>query len=147
MTTDPSRPLRILFCGGRTWENRIAIETVMTSLHRRHGDIQIIHGNAPGADTIAKEVAQDLGLEILPFPAHWRHTQSCEAGCTRMIGPAAGPIRNKQMLVEGKPDLVFAFHEDIAESKGTKNMVEIAGAAGVPTRIITLGGPGNDPQP
>lgn len=45
-------------------------------------------------------------MELLRFPAKWNEH-----------GKAAGPIRNQQMLTEGKPDVVFAFHDDIASSK------------------------------
>lgn len=39
----------------------------------------------------------------------------------------AGPMRNKQMLVEGKPELVIAF----PGGTGTAHMCGIAEAAGV----------------
>jgi hypothetical protein len=45
----------------------------------------------------------------------------------RKYGPAAGPIRNQQMLDWG-PDLVVAF----AGGTGTAGMVALARAAGVP---------------
>jgi UDP-N-acetylmuramoylalanine-D-glutamate ligase len=42
-------------------------------------------------------------------------------------GKAAGPIRNKRMLDEGKPDLVVAF----PGGRGTANMISQARKAGV----------------
>ena len=42
-------------------------------------------------------------------------------------GRAAGPIRNKLMLDEGRPDLVVAF----PGGRGTANMVKQASAASV----------------
>ena len=54
-----------------------------------------------------------LGFEIVKFPAQWT-----------LHGLSAGHIRNSEMLKEGKPDLVIAFHNDLSSSKGTKNMVE-----------------------
>jgi hypothetical protein len=63
-------------------------------------------------------------IKVLAFPAQWD-----------TYGRAAGPIRNRQMLNEGRPDEVIAFHEHIDESKGTANMVKIAKAAGIPTTI------------
>jgi hypothetical protein len=44
-----------------------------------------------------------------------------------------GPIRNKPMLEEGKPDLVVAF----PSGRGTANMMKQAREAGVPVRVIT----------
>lgn len=46
------------------------------------------------------------------------------------------PIRNKQMLDEGKPDLVLAFHTDIENSKGTKNMIYQAKKRGIKVILI-----------
>jgi hypothetical protein len=40
------------------------------------------------------------------------------------------------MLDEGKPDLVLAFHENIDESKGTRDMVHRARGAGVKVVIF-----------
>lgn len=53
--------------------------------------------------------------------------------------PAAGPRRNQQMLDEGKPLLVLAFHDDIKSSRGTKDMVSRAKRAGIRTYVISHG--------
>ena len=82
-------------------------------------DTVIICGGASGADTIAATGAKRIGMKLEVFMADWVK-----------YGRSAGPIRNKQMLDEGKPDLVLAFY-DINKSKGTKHMVSIARAAGV----------------
>jgi len=63
---------------------------------------------------MAAQIASDLGLTVIGIPADW----------TR-YGRAAGPIRNRLML-EYKPFIVAAFHEDIKSSKGTKNTVVTA---------------------
>jgi hypothetical protein len=39
------------------------------------------------------------------------------------------------MLDEGKPTEAIGFHEDIANSKGSKNMMEQAMKRGIPTTI------------
>ena len=118
-------PLRILFCGSRDWTDREAIADVMKVLPK--GSV-IIEGEASGADAIAREEADRLGLIVMPFPAKWKE-----------YGRAAGPIRNAQMLKEGKPDVVVAFHENIEASKGTKNMLKQAQKAGLPTFLnLTL---------
>ncbi|KKN01348.1 hypothetical protein LCGC14_1128740 [marine sediment metagenome] len=54
-----------------------------------------------------------------------------------MYGKAAGPIRNKQMLDEGQPHLVLAFHDNIEESTGTKDMVKQAAKRGIETLVIS----------
>lgn len=69
---------------------------------------------------------RQLGLNTRRYPANWQR-----------YGRAAGPVRNQQMLDEGKPDLILAFHQDIVNSKGTADMIRRANRAGVPTRILT----------
>lgn len=117
--------MKALLCGDRNWTNRDLIHTVIRNLKEFDGVTTIIQGEARGADTMAKEEAQKLGLDVLSFPANWRH-----------YGRAAGPIRNQQMLTEGKPDMVIAFHNNITESKGTLNMIRTAYSAQVRYEII-----------
>jgi hypothetical protein len=63
---------------------------------------------------------------VYSFPADWE-----------TYGKAAGPIRNTQMLTEGNPDMVAAFHNDISKSKGTKNMIVQAKKAGIKVILLT----------
>ena len=109
--------MRILICGDRNYRDAKQIYKWMGILPK---DTVIIEGEAKGADTIAWVCADILGLEYIPYPADWN-----------LHHKAAGPIRNKQMLEEGKPDFVVWFHKDIANSKGTANMIKIAEAAGI----------------
>ena len=62
---------------------------------------------------------QEEKIPIKRFPADWS------------LGRKAGPIRNRQMLVEGKPDVVYAFYQDKKKSKGTKNMAKQSKDAGI----------------
>lgn len=66
---------------------------------------------------MAGEWARLTGIRELAFPADWENYRR-----------AAGPIRNRQMLVEATPDLVVAF----PGGPGTANMIRQARAAGVP---------------
>ncbi len=79
-------------------------------------NITIISGAAKGVDSVAIDWAITNWLSFKEFPANWDK-----------YGKAAGPIRNKQMLEEGKPDLVVAF----PGGRGTANMVKLAKEAGV----------------
>jgi len=117
-----SKAKRILICGDRNWDNWKVIEDFIKNLPK---DTIIIDGKCRGADKIASYIATKYGLVILEFPADWNK-----------YGKAAGPIRNKQMLDEAKPDLVVAFYNNIEASKGTKCMIELAKKAGVPVKII-----------
>lgn len=113
---------RVLFCGSRDWTNERRIGFALDMLRPR----VVIEGEARGADLLARKQAELRGIEVLPFPAKWKE-----------YGKAAGPIRNKQMLDEGKPDLVVAFHASLGESKGTADMVARARKAGIPVQVIT----------
>jgi len=114
--------MRILICGDRNWTDRERIAMFLAPLG---SDTIIIEGGARGADTIAKEEAELRSFQVMEFPAQWNK-----------YGKSAGPIRNKQMLDEGKPDLVVAFHNDIKNSKGTKNMIKQAKKAGIKVILV-----------
>lgn len=116
---------RVLVCGGRNWTNRAAIKRELTNLLP---DLEVvIHGAAPGADLLAEDVAKELQIDYMGFPAKWKQHHK-----------AAGPIRNRHQLKIGKPDLVLGFHSNIAESKGTKDMLNCAKKQGIETRLITV---------
>lgn len=88
-------------------------------------DILIITGMARGADIAGYDWAVANRAQIAEFPADWGR-----------YGAAAGPIRNKQMLDEGVPDLVVAF----PGGKGTENMKKQARNTGVEVMEITFNG-------
>lgn len=117
---------RVLVCGSRDFNNALNLFTTMDALHVDYDFTIVIEGGATGADTFARRWAQGRGLLIQEHRAEWNK-----------YGKAAGPIRNKQMLTEGKPDLVVAFPKgSLSESRGTKNMVEQAQKAGIPVILI-----------
>jgi hypothetical protein len=66
---------------------------------------ELCHGGAKGADTIAGLIARELGKFVTEFPADWNR-----------YGKGAGPIRNRQMLDEFRPEVVFAFVDDASVS-------------------------------
>jgi hypothetical protein len=133
--------MRILICGDRWWgRERPNATPKEIGLAERQREVlynyvstlppgtTIIEGAAPGADQLAGRFGRQLGFSVTEYPPDWAK-----------YGRAAGPIRNKQMLVDGQPDRVAAFHDDIENSKGTKNMLGLALAAGTSTEIITSG--------
>lgn len=115
--------LTILVCGDRNWTDWAMIVKALWEHERIFGELTIIQGEARGADHIASRLADAHGWHNKPFPANWDS-----------FGPAAGPIRNRQMLKEGHPQLVLAFHDTLDASKGTKDMVDIAIAAYIPVK-------------
>lgn len=81
----------------------------------------VIHGGAAGADSLAGAVAAEMHIPTIVFPADWR-----------AHGKSAGPKRNQQMLVEGRPDAVLAF----PGGRGTADMVNRAKTAKI--RVVEV---------
>lgn len=117
--------MRALICGDRNWDKPAVINILLEGLYTMTDDMTIIEGCARGADKVACEW-EGVDAAHEHYPANWSEHHR-----------AAGPIRNKKMLDEGKPDVVFAFHDNLEESKGTKHMVEIASKAGVPVYVVS----------
>jgi hypothetical protein len=112
--------MRILVCGGRDYANAARIELVLSIL----GPTLLINGAARGADTLAATWAARNGVPARHFPAAWEQ-----------YGKSAGAKRNRQMLREGKPQLVVAF----PGGAGTHDMVGAAMQNGVPVLDLTEG--------
>jgi len=119
--------MRVLVCGGRDYKDYDTVCDTLDALLNPNNDPlpadphTIIHGQAHGADLLADTWAVNNYVMIEEYPADWA-----------THGKAAGPIRNKQMLDIGKPDLVVAF----PGGAGTKNMCTLARAAGVEVRKV-----------
>ncbi|HVT51973.1 MAG TPA: DUF2493 domain-containing protein [Dongiaceae bacterium] len=108
--------MRVLVCGGRDFTDRALLEAALDRLHRAHAFTVLIEGDARGTDRMAGAWAEARGIVHEVFRADWDG-----------LGPKAGPIRNRQMLDQGRPDLVVAF----PGSNGTDHMKRIARAAGI----------------
>ena len=119
--------MKVLICGDRNWNDLPSIGGVLRRLVKRYTvqELEIIEGEARGADRMARTEAEDLGIKVHRFPADWSKYHK-----------AAGPIRNSKMLAEG-PDMVIAFHNNILESKGTQDMLTKSIKAGKDCYIFT----------
>ena len=116
--------MRVLVCGGRDFDDAGLMNSVLDRLHTEKLFTVLIHGNARGADRMADAWARCRGVPCEPYEV--------PQGEWDEIGEKAGPLRNKRMLDEGKPDLVVAF----PGGGGTKDMVRRAVKAGVPTHEV-----------
>lgn len=113
--------VKVLVCGGRNFTDRALLEQALDEWLKVIS--KLIVGYDPvrkypkGTDEMAYNWAIKRCIPYQCYPADWgKH------------GRSAGPIRNTQMRIEGKPDLVMAFEG----GKGTKNMVEQAIEAKIP---------------
>lgn len=124
---------RILVCGGRNfsrvdgskpetieeykWVFKTLEKHVVYDKEEMLPVSVIISGKAKGVDTTAIDFAVVNWLEFEEHPADWEK-----------FGKKAGYIRNRQMLIEGRPDVVIAF----PGGRGTDMMVSIAKEANIP---------------
>lgn len=125
--------MKVLVTGDRNYSDREKVKEILTTLVQLnssmgdHNEIILLHGAAKGADTLAGEVGASLDFRVVAIPADWER-----------YGRAAGPIRNRQMLDE-QPDLVIAFHDDIENSKGTKDCLMEAERRGIDSILVEEG--------
>lgn len=112
--------MRVLVCGNRDFTDTMFLYNTLDLIHADKTITVVIEGEAPGADTMSRLWAEHNGVSVKRFPANWRR-----------YGHQAGPIRNRQMLREGCPELVVAFKKPGAKSTGTNHMIAISKAAGL----------------
>lgn len=118
--------MRVLVCGSRNFNDYLKLCNEMDELPLDENQpITIISGEARGTDTLAKQYTEECDWDYDGYPADWK-----------TYGKAAGPIRNKQMLIEGKPDLVVAFLAK--DSIGTKDMIKQATDYGVEVKVVNI---------
>jgi hypothetical protein len=77
-----------------------------------------VHGDGNGVDQAFAIECREGNITVEAHPAKWE------------LGKRAGPLRNAKMIAT-KPDFVIAIHRDLARSKGTRDCVKQALAAGL----------------
>jgi hypothetical protein len=108
--------MNVLVCGGRDYSDWQMVINTLANIRRTRGIRVLMHGGAPGADSLADKWGRLANVAMEVYKADWKKH-----------GKAAGPMRNERMLKTGKPDLVVAF----PGGRGTADMVSRAKAAGV----------------
>lgn len=111
---------RVIIAGGRDFSDYEYLKTTMDYLLQNKSDIVIVSGMARGADTLGVRYAQERGYPLMRFPAQWEK-----------FGRAAGYKRNVEMA--DNADALVVFWD--GQSRGTKNMIEIAAKRQMPVRI------------
>jgi predicted polyphosphate/ATP-dependent NAD kinase len=118
--------LNVAVTGGRWYDDQAEVSRILDEVLAKYGPFVLFHGNATGADTLAKFWAIDRGIEHKPFKANWAS-----------FGKAAGPIRNREMVKHA--DMLIAF----PGGKGTNDCIKTATMAGVPV-FVAIPIEGND---
>jgi hypothetical protein len=115
--------MRVLVCGGRDFSDQGFLNSILDLYHAKLSFSFVIEGGARGADSLARTWSIKNKIAYKEFKADWE-----------FFGRAAGSIRNRLMLEEGKPDFVIAF----PGAKGTENMISQAKLKKVPVLKIEL---------
>ena len=117
---------KIIIAGGRDFDDyeymSSKLREVMTDAAIcDHRSVKIISGMAKGADTLAIRYADEHKLTKILFPANWK-----------LHPRLAGFLRNEDMLSIATH--LIAFWD--GKSSGTKHMIDIAQAKGIPVWIF-----------
>ena len=108
--------MRIIVCGGRDFSDRDFLNRTLDQCAKSYVIDAIIEGNSRGADRMAGFWARKHGIDNLKYPPDWDR-----------YGPAAGPMRNQEMIDDGRADALIAF----PGGKGTADMIARAKKAGL----------------
>lgn len=122
--------MRILVTGSRAWAEPSVVTAALHSYWVGGGspkDAVLVHGNAPGADRIARNYWRSLRLHDEPYLADWSN-----------LGSAAGPVRN-QAMVDSGADVCIGFPIPNPDGKrsGTVDCMDRAHRAGI--QVVNLG--------
>lgn len=117
--------LKVIIAGGRDFTNGKLLFDTCTKILANYIDaeyeIEIVCGEANGADYLGKLYAYRKKFKLKSFPANWD-----------LFGVAAGPIRNGEMA--DYADVLIAFWD--GRSRGTADMIEQAKRNKLIVRII-----------
>jgi hypothetical protein len=116
--------MRVIVAGASDWSDA---EAIARELAKLPPGTTVIHGDAPGADALAGAAAARLGFRVEPMAKNREDFARYKRGAWKGL--------NERMLASGAV-LVLAFHTDLARSRGTKHLVELARAAGIEVRLF-----------
>jgi hypothetical protein len=112
--------MKVIIAGGRDFVNYDVLKNFCDYILVNQDDVEIISGNAVGADALGERYAKERGYKLTLFPADWdKH------------GKKAGFIRNSVMA--NVADGLIAFHDGV--SKGTAMMIKLAQEKNLKVRV------------
>ena len=120
----------VLVSGPRDWRDEDSVETALfgaqAGFNVSDAEFGIIHGGCPtGVDDIANLIAARRGwTNVKVFFPQWNR-----------YGRAAGPKRNEQMIVEGRPDFAVVGQPG-PNSRGTAGCLKLIVKYKVPHSVF-----------
>ena len=107
--------------GGKEVADPTAVWSVLDRTHEKHSDMVLVHGGAPGIETVAAKWAEARGVHQLIVRPDWK------------AHGRAAPFRRNDALLDLLPKGVIAF----AGSGVTGNLVDKARQMGIPVLNAT----------
>ena len=111
---------RVIVCGSRHWRDR---KMIIDRLCDLPGDTTIVHGGAQGADKIAGQEAEKLGLLVEVHKPDYERWSKKRA-----------PLERNERMAELGADLCIAFWD--GRSTGTTHMIGQARERRIPVEVI-----------
>jgi hypothetical protein len=113
--------MRTIIAGGRNIHD---YQLVLSAVAESSIPISVVvSGGAQGVDYLGERYAREEGYPLDVYPADWNKH-----------GRAAGPIRNAEMAENA--DALIAIWD--GQSRGTKNMIEIARKRGLTVYVKVI---------
>ena len=107
--------IKVIIAGTRDFNDyaflKKNVDYFLQGINPNSEEIEIVSGNARGADKLGERYAKEYNLPVKLFPANWDK-----------YGKRAGYLRNQEMA--NYSDVLIAFWDE--KSKGTKHMIDIA---------------------
>lgn len=108
--------MKVIIAGTRTFSDYEKLKDHCDFLLSDQPEVEIVSGNAAGADKLGEQYAKEKGYKLTVFPADWNK-----------YGKRAGYLRNKQMAEYA--DGLIAFWD--GKSRGTEMMIKLAEKGGL----------------
>jgi hypothetical protein len=116
--------MRVIVAGAVAWAD---VEAIRRELAKLPPSAVVIHGDCPGADALAGQVAGELGLAV--------EAMAKTAADRTRYGRLAWKGLNERMLASGA-ELVLVFHPTFDASKGSKHVAKLAERASIEVRVF-----------
>ncbi len=118
-----NKVFKLIIAGGREFSDYGLLQKkvdVMIAEKRHSCTIEIVSGKTKGADALGEKYAAANNFSVKAFPADGNK------------GNSAGYERNQAMAEYA--DACICFWD--GKSKGTKHLIDLATAAGIPLRVV-----------
>lgn len=111
---------KVIIAGSRSFNCFETLENYCNYILQNKNSIEIVSGNAIGADRLGEEYAKKYGLKLKIFKPDWDK-----------YGKSAGYIRNVDMANYADAAIIFWNKK----SRGSKHMIDISKKLGLSLRI------------